>query len=565
LVPQPGRPGWFTGADPPADASYDVLLDGTLVRPDPRARRLPAGVHGAAAGWDPAAARWTDHGWPGRALDHTSVVYELHLGTFTAGGTFATAVPRLDHLVELGITHVELMPVNAFDGPRGWGYDGVAIDAVHEPYGGPAGLCAFVDAAHARGLAVLLDVVHNHLGPSGNSWASFGPFVTDRYATPWGGAVNLDGPGSDDVRAILLDSVTGWLRDFHLDGLRLDAVHELHDDRARHYLQELSDEVAGLADRLGRPLCLVAESDRNDPRTVTPVVDGGFGMTAQWDDDVHHALHWLLTGETAGYYADFGSCQEAAHTLERAFRHDGRYSTFRGRTHGAPVDFARTGPERFVVASQTHDQVGNRAGGERLVQLAGPDRAAAAAALLLTLPYLPMLFMGQEWGASTPWQFFSSFSDPALAAAVTAGRRREFADHGWSEQVPDPQALETFAASVLDWSEPSAGHHAELLAWHRTLIGLRSRLPAPAVAASGTADGLRCDWAEDDGRPVWFAVQRRGWLTAVNLGPDPVMVPLPSPSATVEASWLDGTRIVPAGVALPPGGTAVLRLGADPG
>jgi maltooligosyltrehalose trehalohydrolase len=567
MTPDPQRTGWFV-VEPERLAHgmrYDILVNGTVVRPDPLARRLPEGVHGPSELWDPSAFAWTDGAWRGRALDRSTVIYELHLGTFSAAGTLAGAVAHLGHLVDLGVTHVELMPVAAFDGAYGWGYDGVALRAVHEAYGGPDALCAFVDAAHSRGLAVLLDVVHNHLGPSGNSWQHFGPFLTDTHSTPWGGAVNLDAPGSDDVRTVLVQSSLEWLRDFHLDGLRLDAVHELKDSRARHFLQELSDAVSDLSGQVERPLTLIAESDRNDAATVMPVVERGAGMSGQWDNDVHHALHWLLTGETAGYYADFGSCQAVAQTLKHAFLHDGRWSTFRGRSHGSPVDWGRVDPAQFVVALQTHDQVGNRARGERLSQLVATDRLAAGAALLLALPYTPMLFMGEEWGASTGWQFFSSFPDPGLGRAVTDGRRGEFAQHGWdAAQIPDPQGADTFARSVLDWSEVSTEPHEALLAWYRDLLRLRRGHRQLTSVDPGSTRGpaVTCRWGEEsDGVPRWFEVEQGGWLTVANLSDTELQIDLAGPHE-LAGSWRDSARVEASGpsrlLVLEPSGSAVL-------
>ena len=561
--------GWFGGGDPwwRPGAEYLLEVDGMSV-PDPRARYLPHGVHGPARVVDPAAFAWSDDAWAGRDLAAGAVVYELHVGTATADGTLDSAIALLDDLADLGVTHVELMPLAAFDGPHGWGYDGVALDAVHAPYGGPEALVRFVDAAHARGLAVLLDVVHNHLGPSGNYWAQFGPFFTDTHSTPWGSAINLDAHGSDDVRAILIDSACSWVRDYHLDGLRLDAVHELRDSRAQTFLEELGVAVADLSGQAGRPLALIAESDRNDVRTVTPPSAGGLGMTGQWDDDVHHALHWLLTGETSGYYADFGSCAAVAHALERGFLHDGRWSSFRGRTHGRPVDWTTTDPWRLVVSLQTHDQVGNRAAGERLVALTGIDVAACGAALLLTLPYTPMLFMGEEWGASTPWCFFSSFPDQDLSRAVTEGRRREFAPYGWdAESVPDPQDPATRAGSVLRHDEQDVDDHGLLLDWYRELIALRMRPGGPGAASAtgagstngSTAGGLACSYSEDeDGRPAWFAACRPGWATVVNLGDDVAEVPVED-ALSIELAWRDGARLVAGGVELQPRSAAVVR------
>ena len=582
LDPDPARPGWYVAdvAELEHGVDYLILLDDEPL-PDPRARQLPSGVHGPARVWEATRFAWTDDGWAGRPLARASLVYELHVGTFTTVGTLDAAAGRLDHLLELGVTHVELMPLAAFDGTRGWGYDGVTLESVHVPYGGPDALCRFVDAAHARGLAVLLDVVHNHLGPSGNYWQQFGPFMTDRHRTPWGDAVNLDAEGSDDVRTILLGSSTGLLRDFHLDGLRLDAVHEFRDDRARTYLEELADTVAALSVELGRPLALVAESDRNDPRTITPTATGGLGMTAQWADDVHHALHWLLTGESQGYYADFASCEAVAHTLEHGFHHDGRWSSFRGRTHGRPIDWSATDPWRLVVALQTHDQVGNRARGERLSALVPQDRLAAGIALLLALPYTPMLFMGEEFAAGSPWRFFTSFPGEELGEAVTEGRQQEYEAHGWvATDVPHPQAPETYWVSKLDWREADSPGHEELGSWYRSLVELRELEPGfgPGVARSEatTADGLTCSWAllpdgspdgSPDGRPCWFMVARGQWRTVTNLGiggsagPDEVTLDLGS-GAQIQLAWGDGIELTEAGLRLPAGSTAVVRVAA---
>ncbi|HUR75630.1 MAG TPA: malto-oligosyltrehalose trehalohydrolase, partial [Sporichthya sp.] len=433
--------GWWTAPGVVAEhgAAYGYVLDGEGPLPDPRSRHQPEGVHGLSRVVDHSRFPWTDGDWPGRALSG-AVTYELHVGTFTSGRTFDAAIERLDHLVELGVDLVEVMPVAAFPGRHGWGYDGVALYAVHEPYGGPDGLKRFVDACHARGLGVMLDVVYNHLGPSGNYLSSFGPYFTDKHHTPWGAAVNLDDAGSDEVRAFIRGSALSWLRDYHVDGLRLDAVHALADDRAIHLLTELQIAVEELTEEVGRPLFLVAESDRNDPLTVTPRERGGHGLAAQWADDVHHALHSLLSGEQQGYYVDFGSYECLATTLTEAFFHAGTYSTFRGRGHGAPVDVARIPGSAFVTYLQNHDQVGNRATGDRLSASVSPGRMAVGAALVLCSAFSPMVFMGEEWAASTPWQYFTDHQEPELADAVREGRRNEFAEHGWSaDEVPDPQ------------------------------------------------------------------------------------------------------------------------------
>jgi maltooligosyltrehalose trehalohydrolase len=473
----PGEDGWWRAhADAAPDATYAFSLDGGAPRPDPRGLRLPEGPHGPSQRFDPAAFAWTDATWLGVALPD-AVVYELHVGTFTAEGTLDSAVERLPHLVALGVTVVELMPLAPFPGRHGWGYDGVGPYAVHEPYGGPAALQRFVDAAHAVGLGVCLDVVYNHLGPDGAYLAEFGPYLTDRHTTPWGAALNLDAPGSDEVRAWVLDNATQWFRWFHVDALRLDAVHELCDDRAVHILEELVARTDALSAQLGRPLWLAAESDRNDPRTVTPRDRGGLGVHAQWADDVHHALHVALTGETRGYYADFADPRALAKVLRTPFFHDGTLSTFRGRHHGRPVDPGVPG-WRFVASLQTHDQVGNRAVGDRLSATLSPGRLACGAAILLTGPWTPMLFMGEEWGASTPWQFFTDHTDTGLADAVRRGRRAEFAAHGWAEaDVPDPQDAATMRRSRLDWAEPAKPPHDRLLRWYADLLALRRAEP----------------------------------------------------------------------------------------
>ncbi|WP_329234372.1 malto-oligosyltrehalose trehalohydrolase [Streptomyces sp. NBC_01460] len=518
----PGRAGWWTAETEAADGDrYGFSLDDGPVLPDPRSRRQPDGPDGESAVVDHEAYAWRTT-WAGRGLPG-AVLYELHVGTFTEAGTFDAAAERLGHLADLGITHVELMPVCPFPGTHGWGYEGVSLWAVHEPYGGPEGLKRFVDTAHGLGLAVLLDVVHNHLGPSGNYLPAFGPYFTDTHHTPWGSAVNLDAPGSDEVRAYLLGSALAWLRDYRLDGLRLDAVHALADGRALTFLEELSTAVDALASELGRPLTLVAESDLCDPRTTTPRTEGGIGLHAQWNDDFHHALHTALTGESQGYYADFATAplSALAKTVTRAFFHNGTYSSFRGHVHGRPVDATRTPSHRFVGYAQTHDQIGNRALGDRLAAGLSPGLQACAAALVLTGPFTPMLFMGEEWGARTPWQFFTDHTDPELARAVREGRRREFGAHGWAEEdIPDPQDPATRARSCLDWSEPEREPHARLHAWYRELIALRRTLPDlsdPDLASVRTA-------YDEEAR--WIAYRRGDLRIVVNLSGKPAAVPL---------------------------------------
>lgn len=491
---EPGRGGWWTWQGPVSATDYCFVIDGSDLRlPDPRSAWQPFGVHGPSRTFDPHAFAWTDSGWRGTRCGAGvlgGAIYELHVGTFTAAGTLDAATERLDHLVALGVDVVELMPVMAFDGDRGWGYDQVAPYSVHAAYGGPRALQRFVDAAHARGLAVCLDVVHNHLGPSGNYLARFGPYFTDTHETPWGSAVNLDTEGSAQVRGYLIDSVVRWFRDFHVDALRLDAVHQLRDDSSRHFLAELSDAVAGLARHLGRPLDLIAESDLNDVAMVAPTGEGGLGMTAQWDDDVHHALHVLLTGEEHGYYGDFAGGRDLPQddafevfeeVVTHGFLHAGTHSTFRGSVWGKPIEHPdRFDARRLVAYLQTHDQIGNRARGDRIHHGLTPARHALGAALYLLGPFTPMLFMGEEWGASTPWQFFTSFDDD-LGDLVAAGRRAEFAGHGWAApDIPDPQACATFERSRLRWAEVSEPDHERMLSWYAACLRLRrERLTGP--------------------------------------------------------------------------------------
>jgi len=534
MAPAAGQ-GWWQAELPAAghDVDYAFRLDGGEPLPDPRSPRQPFGSQGVSRTYDHSAFRWTDRGWRGGPL-HGSVIYELHIGTFTPEGTFDAAARRLDHLRDLGVDTVELMPVAAFPGSHGWGYDGINLWAVHEPYGGPDGLKRFVDACHARRLAVFLDVVYNHAGV-GNRLAAFGPYFTDAHVTPWGPAVNLDQPGSDEVRDFLIGNALMWLRDFHLDGLRLDAVHALEDRRALHFLEELAAEVQALAALLNRELVLIAESDANDPRLVTSREAGGYGLAAQWSDDFHHAVHAAVTGERQGYYGDFGSLAALAKTLTRVFFHDGVWSAFRGRTHGRQVDVFRVPAHRFLGYLQDHDQVGNRAAGDRISAAVPSDLVKVGAGLILTAPYTPMLFMGEEWGASTPWQYFTDHTDPGLARAVTEGRRAEFADFGWgAADVPDPQDEATFLRSKLDWAELEQGCHAELLQWYRELIALRRARPELTDPRLGR---VHVDYDEAE---RWLVVCRGRLRVVANLGPRGQRVPLDRPVAAVLAASVPG-------------------------
>lgn len=509
--------GWWH-LDAPAGPGddYGYLLDSQGPFPDPRARRQPDGVHGCS--------RLVAPEQPGRPSFNAPplgslVLYELHVGTFTPQGTFAAAIQHLDHLVELGIGALEVMPVAAFPGRHGWGYDGVDLYAVHEPYGGPDGLRHFIDACHQRGLAVVLDVVYNHLGPDGNHLGRFGPYFTDRYATPWGRAINFDGPGSDEVRRFVLDNASMWLEDYRADGLRLDAVHAIVDTSALHILEELAIEVQRLAERVGRNLFLIAESDLNDPRIVTERAAGGYGIDAQWCDDLHHALHAHLTGERIGYYADFGSLADLAKALTNAYVYDGLYSAYRRRRHGrSPAGLPGA---RFCVYAQNHDQVGNRPQGERLSALLDPGGLHIAAALVLCSPFVPLLFMGEEWGATSPFCYFTDHQDPELARAVSAGRRRECAAFGWEPgEVPDPQDAATFQAARLDWDEPRRDPHARLLAWHQALIAARRAVP-------GLSDhDLAATRAVYDDEAGWLRLERGEVTVAFNFAHHPAEVPL---------------------------------------
>ncbi len=518
---------WRADVDASPDARYGYLLDDDPdPLPDPRSARQPDGVHGLSQlhRLDPAA--WNDAAWTGRQLPG-SVVYELHIGTFTEAGTLDAAIDRLDHLVDLGVDFVEPMPVNAFNGAHGWGYDGVLWYAVHEPYGGPDALQRFVDAAHARGLGVILDVVYNHLGPSGNHLGRFGPYLTGTGR--WGRTVNLDGPDSTRVRRYIIDNALRWFRDFHVDALRLDAIHELLDHSATHILEELAIETFSLSAHLGRPLTLIGESTLNDPRLITPRSAGGHGLDAQWDDDIHHAVHAAVSGERQGYYGDFGSLDCLARTLRHGFFHAGTYSSFRGRVHGRPIDTRRTPASSLLAYTCTHDQVGNRALGDRPGRYLDHGQLAIKAALILMSPYTPLLFMGEEWGASTPFPYFTAHPEPELGAAVAAGRRSEFARHGWdADTVPDPQDPATFRGAVLRWDERTAPGHDDLLTCYRDLLALRRSRPEPT---DPWLDHLQVDYDEDE---RWIVVYRGDIRVACNLGPDPVTVPV---GGTPLISW----------------------------
>jgi maltooligosyltrehalose trehalohydrolase len=511
----PDERGWWRvvvqQAGPGSDYGF-IVDDDATVYPDPRSQWQPNGVHGLSRIYDQGAFTWGDAGWRAISLEQ-AIIYELHIGTFTVAGTFDSAIQRLEYLVELGITHIELMPVAAFPGRRGWGYDGAALFAVYEEYGGPDGLKRLVDACHARGIAVLLDVVYNHFGPVGNYSGKFGPYLTNRHRTPWGDSVNFEDRGSDEVRRFFCDNALMWMRDYHIDGLRLDAVHEFVDRSAVHFMEQLADEVEGMSAKLGRRLVLIAESDLNDPRVVEPPKAGGYGMHAQWSDDFHHALFAVLHRgrREKGYYVDFGSVAKLAKALTKTFVQDGTYSKYRGRSHGKPV--GDISPHRFLGYIQNHDQVGNRAIGDRIEQISGMDLAKVAAALVMTAPFIPMIFQGEEYAASTPFQYFADHEDREMARSVQEGRQSEFAAFGWApEDVPDPEKVETFLRSKLNWGEVHEGPHAEMLEWYRRLMALRR---GSSSLNDGTPGQTEVSFDEE---LRWLTMKRGSVIVMCNLG-----------------------------------------------
>lgn len=512
--------GWWRAVvDAHVDSRYGFVLDDDeTVLPDPRSPRQPDGVHERSQLWNPSTAAWTDTEWAGRSIEGR-VIYELHVGTFTPAGTFDSVIEKLDHLVDLGVDFVELMPVNSFSGTHGWGYDGVLWYSVQESYGGPDGLVRLIDACHGRGLGVLIDAVFNHLGPSGNYLPRYGPYLSEAD-TGWGQGINISGPDADEVRQYILDCALRWMRDFHADGLRLDAVHALTDHTAIHILEEMAAETEALAGQLGRPLSLIAESDLNDPRLITPRERGGYGMTAQWDDDIHHAIHTAVSGERQGYYSDFGSLEALANTLKHGYFHAGTYSSFRHRRHGRPLDTATIPATRLLAYTSDHDQVGNRAVGDRPSQNLDFGQLAVKAALVLASPYTAMLFMGEEWASSSPFQFFTSHPEPELARATAEGRKAEFAAHGWdADEIPDPQDPETFQRSKLVWDEVRTGDHGRLLELYRALITLRRDEPD---LADPWLDHMTIEYDEEQ---RWIVLHRGAFAIACNLGEGSVTVP----------------------------------------
>ena len=509
--------GWWSEqveiAGPGTDYFFVVNGEEPAV-PDPRSPWQPNGVHGPSRVFDHTAFAWTDTQWQPPPLA-SAIVYEMHIGTFTPEGTLSAAEARLRYLKDLGVTHVELLPVAAFNGEWGWGYDGVDLYAPHAAYGGPQALKHFVNACHSHGLAVLLDVVYNHFGPVGNYVSKFGPYLTDCHSTPWGAAMNLEEAESDGVRRFLIDNALMWLRDYHFDGLRLDAVHALIDRSAIHFLEQLADEVQVLEARLAKNFEIIAESDLNDPRLVRAKEAGGFGLDAQWSDDFHHALFTVLTGENQGYYADFGSLADLAKSLREVFVYDGNYSRFRKRNHGRPA-LGLPG-SRFLGCIQNHDQVGNQAKGQRISHLVNLGRTKIAAALVLTSPFVPLLFQGEEFAASSPFQYFTHYEDKEFGRLVSEGRKREFEGFGWDpDQIPDPQDKKTFERSKLNWADLEKPVHAEVFGWYKDLIRLRR-------TSSDLEDGnLSVVHVRFDEQARWLVMERGDMRVACNVGADRV-------------------------------------------
>ena len=466
-----------TAQDLPAGTRYVYVLDGDKERPDPASAFQPEGVHGPSEVVDHSSFEWADAGWESVPLEDM-VIYELHVGTFTPEGTFETVIPRLAELRELGVTAIELMPVSQFPGSRNWGYDGVYPYAVQNSYGGPRGLKTLVNAIHRHGMSAILDVVYNHLGPEGNYLWDFGPYFTDVYKTPWGEAINYDQAYSHPVRDYFIENALYWLREYHFDALRLDALHAIYDQSAKHFLRELVERVGAFSRRSARKYYLIGESDLNNVRLIKPTRSGGYGLDAQWSDDFHHSLHALVTGEQDGYYEDFGRLEQLAKAYKEGFVYSWQYSKHRKRFHGSN---SKSRPARqFVVCVQNHDQVGNRMLGERLSELLDFESVKLAAGALLLSPYVPLLFMGEEYGEDARFQYFVSHTDEALVQAVREGRRNEFKAFEWDQEVPDPQAVETFQDSGLRWETRSQGRHRVLLDFHRRLLELRSSIPRVA-------------------------------------------------------------------------------------
>jgi maltooligosyltrehalose trehalohydrolase len=533
--------------DCPEGTRYLYALDADHEHPDPASRHQPDGVHKASevVGTD---FEWHDEGWTGVALEDY-VVYELHVGTFTPEGTFDAVISRLDGLKDLGITAVELLPVAQFPGERNWGYDGTYVGAAQTSYGGPRALKRLVDACHQRGMALLLDVVYNHLGPEGNYLSQFGPYFTDRYKTPWGLALNFDGPHSDDVRWYFIHNALQWVDEFHIDGLRVDAVHAIVDHSAEPFLQDLTVTVRGRAERLGRRIYTIAESDLNDPRVITPAEDYGLGFDSQWADDFHHALHVLLTGERDGYYSGFqGNVSELARVMTTGYLYVGQHSPYRARKYGLKPK-TRNGAQ-FVISAQNHDQVGNRMMGERLAEIVSVDKVRLAAAAIVLAPFVPMLFMGEEYGEKAPFQYFTSHSDEELIEAVRKGRLEEFDDFEWRGEPPDPHSEETFQRSKLNWELLQRDEHASIRRLYKQLLAFRRDTPA---LRSLDLDSVETH-ADDERSVLLVRRQAAGSqvLIGFNFSEKAQMIAIPFAHASWKAMIDTGTKIDGGGMTLPP-------------
>jgi maltooligosyltrehalose trehalohydrolase len=503
--------------------TYYYVLDGAQERPDPASRLQTQGVHGPSSVVS-SAFGWQDHSWFGLPL-HRYIIYELHVGTFTHEGTFDALLSHLDYLKDLGVTAVEIMPVAQFPGKRNWGYDGVYPFAVQDSYGGPDGLKRFVNACHLKGLAVILDVVYNHLGPEGNYMRDFAPYFTDWYRTPWGAAINFDGPDSDHVKRFFIENALYWMTEFHIDALRLDAVHAILDHSSVHFLEELSEAIEARADAINRRAFLIAESSDNDRRLLMPRRMGGLGMDAQWSDDFHHCVHTLLTGERGGYYQDYGSVKQLADAIQAGFVYSGAYSQYRRRRHGTPS--GDLPGQQFVICTQNHDQIGNRLLGERLSALASFESLKLAAGLLLSAPNIPLLFMGEEYGETAPFQYFISHTDLDLVEAVREGRRREFASFAWQEAPPDPQDEATFQACILDLDLRDRGPHQDLLALYRELLRLRRERPALSQLRKDRLETRYYETAKALYLRRWSDIDEVALLFHFDDSPSTLTVPLP--------------------------------------
>ncbi len=502
---EPEEKGYFATfvRDLEPGTKYFYLLNGEQPRPDPASRFQPEGVHGPSEVVDPNEFKWQDQDWKGIPLDEM-LIYEIHTGTFTHKGTFEAIIPFLDYLKnELGVTTIELMPVAQFPGERNWGYDGTYLYAPHNSYGGPNGLKSLINACHLKNLAVLLDVVYNHLGPEGNYLGDFGPYFTNRYKTSWGPAINFDGPESDEVRRFIVDNALYWATEYHIDGLRIDATHEIFDFGARHILLDIREAVHRQAKALGRRVVVIAESDLNDVRIIDSPRKGGYGLDAQWNDDFHHSLHALLTKERNGYYQDFGDINQLVKALREGFVYSGQYSSFRRRRHGSSSKHLPS--TKFIVFSQDHDQVGNRMRGDRPSTLTSFEALKLAAGIVLLSPNIPLLFMGEEYGEEAPFQYFVSHSDPKLIEAVTRGRREEFLAFKWQGDIPDPQSEETFRCSKIHLDLHRHGKHKTLFQFYRTLMRYRKEIPSLSHVSKVGTEVRACD-----GTPTLMMRRRYG-------------------------------------------------------